>query len=43
MINDPEPCAYFINFGDSALEFKLRAWVIFDDGYSIRSELAVAV
>jgi len=44
VINEPEPCAYFVNFGDSALEFKLWAWSEFSDaGYSIRSELAVAV
>ena len=44
VINDPEPRAYFVNFGDSALEFKLRVWVeLTDRGYSIRSELAVAV
>ena len=44
VINEPEPRAYFVNFGDSALEFKLWAWSEFTDaGYSIRSELAVAV
>ncbi len=44
MINDPEPRAYFVNFGDSALEFKLRVWSeLTDAGYSLRSELAVAV
>jgi potassium efflux system protein len=44
VIKDPEPQAYFLNFGDNALEFKLRVWVeVTDRGYSIRSELAVAV
>jgi small-conductance mechanosensitive channel len=44
VIDDPEPRAYFVNFGDSALEFKLWAWSEFTDaGLSIRSELAVAV
>lgn len=44
VIPDPEPRAFFLNFGDSALEFKLRAWVEnFDDGYSARSDLAVAI
>ena len=37
------PRAFFINFGDSALEFRLWAWVDFDDGYSIRSEFTVVV
>ncbi len=43
VITKPPPRAFFINFGDSALEFRLWAWVDFDGGYSIRSELAVAV
>jgi potassium efflux system protein len=43
VIPDPEPLAFFMSFGDSALEFKLRAWVMFDDGYSTRSELAVSI
>jgi small-conductance mechanosensitive channel len=41
---DPEPRAFFLNFGDSSLDFKLRAWVEnFDDSYSTMSDLAVAV
>jgi potassium efflux system protein len=44
VISDPEPRAYFTDFGDSSLDFKLRAWVEnFDDGYSTRSDIAVAV
>ena len=44
VITDPEPRAYFVDFGDSSLDFKLRVWVeTSDDGYSIRSDLAVAV
>ena len=44
VIKNPEPRAYFVNFGDSALEFKLRVWAeLTDRGYSIRSELTVAV
>lgn len=43
VFSDPEPRAFFINFGDSALEFKLWTWVDINYGYSIRSELAVAV
>ena len=44
MIPDPAPRAYFVGFGDSALLFKLRAWSdLVDDGFAIRSELAVAV
>ena len=43
VFSDPEPLAFFVNFGDSALEFKLWTWVDVNYGYSIRSELAVAV
>jgi len=42
--SNPEPRAYFIGFGDSSLDFKLRVWIgNFDDGYSTRSDIAVAV
>jgi len=44
VIDAPEPRAFFIGFGDSSLDFKLRAWVEgFDDGYSTRSDLSVAI
>ena len=43
VLTNPAPDAYFLNFGDSALEFILRAWVDFDNGYLIKSELATAV
>jgi small-conductance mechanosensitive channel len=44
VLADPEPCAYFVNFGDSALEFMLRVWIETSRlGYAARSELAVAI
>ena len=46
VIRDPEPLALFENFGDSSLDFKLRAWFDADSStniYTIRSEIAVAV
>jgi small-conductance mechanosensitive channel len=43
VISEPPPRAFFVNFGDSALEFRLWAWVDVNDGFSIRSELTVAV
>ena len=43
VFSEPGPRAFFINFGDSALEFRLWAWVDVNDGFSIRSELSVAV
>ncbi len=40
----PEPAAFFLKFGDSSLDFKLRVWIgNFDDGYPTMSDLAVAV
>ncbi len=46
VIRDPEPVAFFMNFGDSSLDFKLRAWFDADSStntYTIHSEIAVAV
>ena len=43
VFSDPEPRAFFVNFGDSALEFKLWTWVDVNYGYSVHSELAIAV
>jgi potassium efflux system protein len=44
VITDPEPRAYFTEFGDSSLDFTLRFWVEdFNDGYSTKSDISVAV
>ena len=44
VLEHPEPLAYFLSFGDSALEFMLRAWIAdYDQGYSTRSALSVAI
>jgi small-conductance mechanosensitive channel len=46
VLSDPAPCAYFVNFGDSSLDFKLRAWFAANSStntYTIHSEIAVAV
>ena len=46
VIHDPKPLALFESFGDSSLDFKLRAWFVADSStntYTIRSEIAVAV
>jgi small-conductance mechanosensitive channel len=44
ILADPKPVAFFIAFGDSALNFELRAWTDrFDESAAIRSELSVAV
>jgi potassium-dependent mechanosensitive channel len=40
----PEPLGLFIGYGDSSINFELRAWTDqFDDWIQIRSDLAVAV
>ena len=44
VLSDPVPRAFFINFGDSALEFNLRVWIdTSDDGFAVRSDLGVAI
>jgi potassium-dependent mechanosensitive channel len=42
-VSDPPPVALCIGFGESALNFQLRAWTRVDDAESFRSELAIAV
>jgi len=40
----PEPMALFMGFGDSSLDFSLRAWIVdFDKGFKVRSDLSVAI
>jgi small-conductance mechanosensitive channel len=44
VLDAPPPRALFVSFGDSALLFLLRAWIPdFNDGFTVRSELNVAV
>ena len=44
ILADPPPQALFIGYGDSSINFELRAWTDqFDDWHRIRSELASAV
>jgi small-conductance mechanosensitive channel len=44
VLENPEPNALFLGFGDSSLDFSLRAWIAdFDEGLTIRSDLHVAV
>jgi small-conductance mechanosensitive channel len=42
VLTDPAPMAYFIGFGDSALNFELHFWVMQDNNwYRVRSEIAM--
>jgi small-conductance mechanosensitive channel len=42
--SEPEPTALFLGFGDSSLNFRLRVWIDnFEEGFTVRSELAVAI
>ncbi len=44
VLRQPAPRAFFTGFGDSSINFELRAWTDqFDQWFSIRSELAAAV
>jgi small-conductance mechanosensitive channel len=44
ILSDPEPTALFMGFGDSSLDFSLRAWSgEFDDYLRVKSEITVAV
>lgn len=44
VLNNPDPQALFLGFGDSALNFRLRIWIPrFEEGFEVRSDLGVAI
>jgi potassium efflux system protein len=44
ILHDPPPQALFMGYGDSSLDFELRAWTAQFEGWQrVRSELAVAI
>jgi len=43
VLKEPEPYALFTEFGDSSLNFELRAWCDFNEGLRVRTELNLAI
>lgn len=43
VLNDPLPRAYFIDFGDSSLNFRLLAWIDQDHRLEVESELRIEI
>jgi small-conductance mechanosensitive channel len=44
VLSDPPPEALFLGFGESALNFRLRAWIPrFEESYAASSDLGVAI
>ena len=44
VLETPKAEALFLEFGDSALNFRLRVWIPrFEEGFTIRSQLTVAI
>ncbi|WP_276391262.1 mechanosensitive ion channel family protein [Eudoraea chungangensis] len=43
VLKTPPPRAYFIEFGESSLNFRLLFWVYFDNGLQCRSDICVAI
>ena len=41
VINSPKPEAYFLGFGDSALNFEVRFWTYQEDWFQLKSDVAV--
>ena len=43
VLPDPAPRCLFMGYGDSSINFELRAWTEYTNSQQIRSELAVAI
>jgi potassium efflux system protein len=43
VIKNPKPEAYFLDFGESALNFELRFWTYQEDWFRLKSEVAVGL
>jgi potassium efflux system protein len=43
VLQEPEPYSLFTEFGDSSLNFELRAWCDFNEGLRVKTELNLAI
>ncbi|WP_115463194.1 mechanosensitive ion channel family protein [Winogradskyella aurantiaca] len=43
VLKDPEPQVLFMEFGESSLNFSLRYWVYFEDGFASKSDISIAI
>jgi small-conductance mechanosensitive channel len=43
VLESPAPWATFEGFGDSSLDFKIRFWVPFDIGVTVKSQVAMSI
>jgi len=43
ILKTPEPQALFLEFGDSSLNFRLRFWVFFENGYQAKSDVSIII
>jgi small-conductance mechanosensitive channel len=43
VLKNPAPWATFEGFGESSLDFKIRFWVAFDIGMTVKSEVAMSI
>ncbi|MFV0290866.1 MAG: mechanosensitive ion channel family protein [Mangrovibacterium sp.] len=43
IIKNPKPDVFFINFGESSLDFSVRFWTHFNDGMPVKSAVGIAI
>ncbi|OYT16016.1 MAG: hypothetical protein B7C24_09920 [Bacteroidetes bacterium 4572_77] len=43
IVNNPSPRVLFHEFGESSVNFRILAWVLFENGITARSEIGIAI